>query len=67
MRKLMKFVCLVGGVLGLVFGGIAGYVQSEGDGNETRIISAKSDTNGLVNSIDNPKVQSIEVMSNNES
>lgn len=57
----MKWVCIIGGIFGLICGAVAGYIQTENEGNETRMISAKSDTNGLV---DNPKVLSIDVASN---
>lgn len=57
----MRWVCCIGGVLGLIWGGVAGYLQSENEGNATHLVSAKSDINGLV---DNPKVNSIEVVSN---
>lgn len=57
----MKYGCIIGGVIGLIFGAVAGYIQTDDEKNEIRAISARSDTNGLV---DNPKVQSIEVVSN---
>lgn len=59
-QKLMKYGCIIGGVLGLICGAIAGYIQTE-EGNEMHMISAKSDMNEFV---DNPNVLSIEVICN---
>lgn len=63
LQKLMKYGCIVGGIIGLILGGIAGYIQTENERNETRMISAISDTNELTI---HPKVLSIDVMSNDE-
>lgn len=55
----MKYGCTFLGVLGLIFGGVAGYMQMDNEENETRSMSASSEA-----ALTNPKVQSIEVISN---
>lgn len=57
----MKYVCVIGGVLGLILGAIAGYIQTETERNETHAYSPESYTNTLAY---NPKVLSIEVIGN---
>lgn len=56
----MKYGGIIGGVIGLIIGAVAGFLQSDNEDNETRTVSAKSDA--IL--VDNPTVQSIEVVSN---
>lgn len=56
----MKFGGIIGGVIGMIIGAVAGFLQTDNEDNETRSVSAKSDAILVVN----PKVQSIEVVSN---
>lgn len=58
----MKYGFTIGGILGLILGAVVGYVQTEAERNETRMLSAtKSTLNEL---IDNPNVNSISVIGN---
>lgn len=59
----MTYGCVIGGIIGLILGAVAGYVQTENERNETHMFPANYEVNGFAT---NPNVISIEVISNNE-
>ncbi|XP_031619154.1 sensory neuron membrane protein 1-like [Contarinia nasturtii] len=58
-QKILKFGGILGGIVGLGFGAVACYMQMDDKDEIKDDLSAKSDTQ-----LNNPKVQSIEVVSN---